>query len=94
MNLDPVTLHLAWVADAAAKLLERRKQETVAMLKSCGVDPRTVPLWPDIWREGPYVYIERYMFTESGQIRRDDYGPMIEEFAIEPDVIPSWIPFD
>lgn len=34
------------------------------------------------------------MYTEGGQIRRDDYGVMIEEFAIEPEEIPGWIPFD
>lgn len=94
MKLDPVTLHLAAVVDAAMKLLERRKQETIEMLKSCGVDPSTVPLWPEIWREGPYVYTERFMFDDNGRLRRDDYGPMIEEFAIEPEVIPDWIPFD
>lgn len=82
------------VADVTRALLEKRKQETLAMLESCGVDPRTIPLWPDIWREGRYVHLERFMYTESGQIRRDDYGVMIEEFAIEPEGIPGWIPFD
>lgn len=40
------------VADVTRALLEKRKQETLAMLESCGVDPRTIPLWPEIWREG------------------------------------------
>lgn len=82
------------MADAARALLMKRQREAVQMLESCGIEPRTVPLWPEIWREGPYVYLERFMFTEDGRIRRDDYGPMVEEFSIEPDRVPDWIPFD
>lgn len=93
-RLDPEAIHCTWMATAAQRLLEKRKQETIEMLKSCGIEPRTVPLWPEIWREGPYVYLERFMFTEDGALRIDDYGPMIEEFAIEPERIPDWIPFD
>lgn len=94
MKLDPVTLHLAHVADAVVKLMEQRRRESVTMLKSCGVDPATVPLWTDMWREGQQVHIERFMFDEGGRLRRDDHGLMIEEFTIEPDVVPDWIPFD
>jgi len=93
MRLDPVTLHLARVADAAVRLLERRRQEVNAMLRSCGVDPRTVPLWPEIWREGDVVHIDRFMFDGRGRVRRDNRGVMVEECEICPDVIPDWIPF-
>jgi hypothetical protein len=93
MKLDPETLHLAWVADAVAKLLERRRGEANLMLESCGIDPRTVPLWPEIWREGSRVHLERFMYDERGRPRRDDHDWMFEEFTIEPDRIPHWIPF-
>lgn len=92
MKLDPVSLHLAHVADAVMRLRERRRQEAIAMLRSCGVDPRTVPLGADMWREGRVVYIERFMFDEKGKPRRDDHDLMTEEFAIEPDFVPDWIP--
>lgn len=92
MKLDPVSLHLVHVADAVLRLRERRRHESIAMLQSCGVDPRMIPLWTDMWREGKVVYVERFMFDEKGKPRRDDHGLMTEEFAIEPDVVPDWIP--
>ena len=94
MKLDPENIRFTWMATAALRLLERRRREAVAMLKSCGVDPHAVPLWPEIWREGSRVHLERFMFTQDGTLRRDDYGPMVEEFTIEPEDIPDWIPFD
>jgi hypothetical protein len=87
-----MNLSYAPMLEAAKALLLQRRQETIAMLESCGVDPRTVPLWPDIWREGPVVYVDRYMYDERSIPRRDDHEWMIEEFPIRPERIPDWIP--
>lgn len=84
----------AWIADASRALLEKRRQDVVTMLTSCGVDPLDVPKWPEIWREEDGVHIDRFLRNEKGAIRRDDAGFMIEEAVITPAAIPDWIPFD
>lgn len=94
MKLDPQDIHCTWMATALQRLLMQRRGDIIEMLNSCGVDPYTIPLWPEIWREGQRVHLDRYMLTEGGGIRRGSFGPMVEEFVIEPDLIPSWIPFD
>ena len=86
-------VHLS-MADALRALLLKRKWETVDMLESCGVDPRTVPLWPDMWREGPVIHVDQFMYNEHGVPRRDDRGWMLGEISIQPERIPDWIPFE
>lgn len=93
MRNDLRTRYRAWMSDAARALLEKRRADVLAMLASCGVDPTDVPLWPEIWRDGDGVHIDRFMRTEDGRLRRDDFGFMVEESVIQPTVIPDWIAY-
>lgn len=94
MRNDERTWHRAWVADVVRALLEKRRREVLAMLASCDVNPRDIPLWPEIWREEDGVHIDRYMRNEHGSIRKDDIGPMVEEAVISPAFVPDWIAYD
>lgn len=83
-----------WMASATQALLEKRRQDVLDMLISCDVDPGDIPRWPEVWREEDGVHIDRFMRDESGALRRDDIGFLIEEAVLTPAVIPDWIPFD
>jgi hypothetical protein len=83
----------ARVATVVQRLLDKRAREVIEMLESCGVQLGIIPLWPEIWREKDGVHVDRFMLTAEGCVRRDGHGPMIEEFVIQPDRVPDWIPF-
>lgn len=93
MRNDLRTRYRAWISDAVRALLEKRRSDVLAMLASCDVDPKDVPKWPEIWRDEEGVHIDRFMRTEDGRIRRDDFGFMVEESVIQPTVIPDWIAY-
>ncbi|MCP9209672.1 hypothetical protein [Streptomyces cucumeris] len=67
----------------------------INMLKDCQFQPRDVPAFAELWREGPTVHVQRFVRdAETDRIRlsEDGAGPMIEDFAIKPEWIPEWIP--
>lgn len=80
---------------AARALLEKRRRETVAMLESCGVDPRDIPMDAYMSREGTRVRLERFVrHPETGNVIFSvaEMRDRRTEFVIEPKVIPQWIP--
>jgi hypothetical protein len=93
MRNDMRTMLRTEVSESVRALLEKRRKDVLAMLASCGVDPMAIPRWPEIWRDEEGIHIDRYMRTEDGRLRRDDFGFMVEESVIQPTVIPDWIAY-
>lgn len=97
MRNDARSLHRARIATAVLRLMEARRGEVAAMLESCGISPRDVPLDSAVWRDGPRIRMERFVRDEeTGNIRLCEDGAwvMVEDFSFEPDWVPDWIPLD
>lgn len=91
------TAQRALMRDAARRLLEKRRVETVEMLESCGVPPRDIPFDADLRRTESGVELDRFVRDfASGNIRFDSIQriPMVARIIIRPERIPDWIPFN
>lgn len=87
----------ARMAGAAMTLWEQRRQELVALVRSCGIEPNQIPLDSQLWHEGGRIHLDRFICDpQSGAIVYSEelQGPLREEFTIEPKSVPSWIPFN
>lgn len=81
--------------DAAQRLLAKRRFETARMLESCDIPLRDIPYDTDLRRNGSRVELERFVRdSATGQIRYDSVqrAPVVTRIAVEPAVIPEWIP--
>lgn len=79
------------------RLLTKRRQDMVGMLKSCGISPNDVPFDTSIWRDGGVVHLERFVRDKgTGNILLNDKGtePETEGLSVTPNCIPDWIPSD
>lgn len=85
----------AQLAESVLALWGQRRQEIVAMVRSCGLEPNQIPLGSQLWREGDRIHLDRFVCDpESGNVIFSEklQGPLTEEFTIEPESIPHWIP--
>lgn len=97
MRNDARTRLRVRLASDVRALHEKRRQDVIGILKTSGASLNGVPFNTRIWRSGTRVHLERFVpHAETGNpVWRDDQtGPVVEEFFIEPDHIPDWIPFD
>lgn len=76
-------------------LAEDRISDVVAMLKSCGVNPKDVPRDTEISIVEDEVFLERFIRGWTGAIVFDDkrQTARTEGFSIKPppELIPDWL---
>jgi hypothetical protein len=74
---------------------EDRIRDVVALLKSCGVNPKDVPRDTEISLVDDEVFLERFVRNWNGAIAVDDKRQVArtEGFSVKPppELIPDWL---